>query len=76
MLPAQKRPCGSHLPSFMRRSSRSAITGATISKPPPFASSRPKPVCTATTQPPPRRGAKQPMCWPTSVTVCRPLRGS
>ena len=46
VVPAQNRPCGSHLPSFMRFSGKSASTGTTSSNA-PLRSTAAKPLVTA-----------------------------
>src|SRR3569833_3549886 len=65
MVPAQNRPAGSHLPSFMRipdGSARSSVSGVTV----PSSSSEANPVPAARTQPPAVRGTAAPSGRPTS----------
>ena len=75
IVPAQKRPCRSHFPSFIRIVGSSAPTSAsTVCE--PSASSARNPSAAAITSPPLARTATAPTSIPTSMQSSRPVAGS
>ena len=69
MVPAQNRPCGSQIPSFIRTSIRPA-SGCASSRITPASSTCRKPGPAASTYPPPTAGAAAPT-WQGIWNVCR-----